>query len=393
MEKRTLWIHAGGSKTGSSALQNFFELNTEYLNAQGFTYTNKVNIQSDREITSGNGLLLYEFLISSNILKEELNKIVLSYFEEFLPNALCSSEFFQNLNIASWNKLINIVEDNNIELRIVFYIRDVAPFFVSAYDQMIKRHGEWRDITEWSYEFDWEHLQSLQNLSQIFSKDKMLIYSYERSKSHLITSFLDAIGITVVNDEIFNKKTKHNKVNRSLTLKERELLRRINKEFGDKYSTEISDKLIYKNPDLVSEPEWDDSLMIQLADRYHNDIKWVNDSFFGSEAVVKIGDDISIKNSKNTLSEDDRQAVNDEVIEWCISKVKSLEINNLNNNISYVTNKLSAIDWENASNSVIPEDFNPFAYLLFNSDVLQSGESPYDHFIKYGQYEERKYQW
>ena len=393
MEKRTLWIHAGGSKTGSSALQNFFELNTEYLNTQGFAYTNKVNIQSDREITSGNGMLLFEALASSNVSKEELNKIVLSYFEEFLPNGLCSSEFFQNLNIASWNKLINIVEENYIELRIVFYIRDVAPFFVSAYDQMIKRHGEWRDITEWSYEFDWEHLQALQNLSQIFSKDKMLIYSYERSKSHLITSFLDAIGITVANDEIFNKKTKHNKVNRSLTLKERELLRRINKEFGDKYSTEISDKLIYKNSDLVSEPEWDDSLMIQLADRYHNEIKWVNDSFFGSEAVVKIGDEISINNSKNTLSEDDRQAVNDEVMEWCISKVKSLEINNLNNNISYVTNKLSAIDWENASNSVIPEDFNPFAYLLFNSDVLQSGDLPYDHFIKYGQYEERKYQW
>lgn len=42
MEKKTLWIHAGGSKTGSSALEFFFEYNTLYLKSNRFSYANKL---------------------------------------------------------------------------------------------------------------------------------------------------------------------------------------------------------------------------------------------------------------------------------------------------------------------------------------------------------------
>lgn len=390
MEKRILWIHAGGSKTGSSALQNFFELNVEYLNTQGIAYNNRANIKSDREITSGNGMLLFDSFMYKSLSKEELTDVILSYFEEFLSNALCSSEHFQILDVTSWNKLINITEENNIELRIVFYIRDVAPFFISAYDQMIKRHGEWRDMMEWSYTFNWEHLETLQKLSQIFSKDKMLIYSYERSKSHLIRSFLDAIGITVTNNENYTKKINNKKVNRSLTLQERELLRRINKEFGDKYSMEISDRLIYQNPDFASEQRWDDSLIMQLTDRYHNDIQWVNDTFFDGFPMVKVYDDSIIKESTNLLSQEDEKSINDEVLKWSLSKIKALEEDAINLTIPFVAKRLSAIDWENASNPAIPEDFNPFAYLLLNAELLKAGVAPYHHFIHYGQFEKQR---
>lgn len=391
MEKRTLWIHAGGSKTGSSALQNFFELNTEYLNTQGIAYSNSVNIQFDYEVTSGNGMLLFESFMYKSLSEEELTDVILSYFEDFFPNAVCSSEYLQHLNDEALFRLLDIGKKNKIEIKFIYYIRNVFSYFISAYDQSIKRHGEWRDITEWSQEATWDHLQAAKTFSQVIPKDNLYIYSYEHSKSQLITHFMNVIGLQLTN-EIMIEKINSKKVNRSLTSRERELFRRINKEFGDKYSTEISDRLIYKNPDFASEQEWDDSLIMQLTDRYHNDIKWVNDSFFEGEAVVKVFDDTSIKNS-NTLTDNYRQAVDNEVIDWFISKVKSLEIDSFSNNISYVTSKLSAIDWENASNPAIPEDFNPFAYLLFNSDVLQSGESPYDHFIKHGQYEERKYQW
>jgi len=391
MEKKILWIHAGGSKTGSSALQNFFELNTLYLNTNGFSYTNKVNIQSDMDITSGNGMLLFQSLMLKSISKEELTKIVFSYFQLSLPTAICSSEYLQYLNDESLFRLLDIGKKNNIEIKFIYYIRNVLSFFISAYDQLIKRHGECRDITEWSQEATWDHLQAAKTFSKVIPKDNLYIYSYEHSKSQLITHFMNVIGLQLTN-EIIIEKINSKKVNRSLTLKERELLRRINKEFGDKYSQEISDRLIYKNPNLTSEPEWDDSLIVPLSERYKDDIKWVNDSFFEGEAVVKVFDDTSIKNS-NTLTDNDRQAVENEVIDWFISKVKLLEINSFSNSIEYVINKLSAIDWNNASNSVIPEDFNPFAYLLFNSDVLQSGQSPYNHFINAGQYENRKYQW
>jgi hypothetical protein len=132
---------------------------------------------------------------------------------------------------------------------------------------------------------------------------------------------------------------------------------------------------------------------VQLTDRYHDDVKCVNDHFFEGEAIVKISNDSFTTEPQNTLSKEDEQAINDDVIEWCVSKIKSFESNNLNNGIECVIKKLSAIDWENANDPVIPEDFNPFAYLLLNTDVLQSDTAPYDHFIQFGHAERRKYQW
>ncbi|MFZ2967445.1 MAG: hypothetical protein WA080_00150 [Sulfuricurvum sp.] len=393
MEKKTLWIHAGGSKTGSSALQNFFEFNTDFLNSQGFAYTNKSGVQKEGDIGSGNGMLLFGFFMNNTLSKEELSDVLLSYFESSLSNALCSSEFLQYLTEESVLMIIDVAQENFIEVKWIYYIRNAVSFFVSAYDQLIKRHGEWRNILETSQERSWDHLQSLKLFSKVIPKDNLYVHSYELSKSKLIAHFMDVLGVKLEQD-IIQKKVNVQRVNRSLTLQERELLRRINKEFGDKYSTEISDKLIYKNPDLVSEYEWDDSLIKHLADRYHNDIKWVNDTFFNGLSVIKIYDDSLIEKSNSTLSQEDEKSIDNEVLEWCLEKIKALEENAINLTIPFVAKRLSAIDWENASNPAIPEDFNPFAYLLFNPDLLRNNVLPYNHFIQHGQFEkERVFKW
>ena len=57
-----LFVHAGGTKTGTSALQNFFEMERDQLHKLGISYENSCGIKSVHEITSGNGDPLYVML-------------------------------------------------------------------------------------------------------------------------------------------------------------------------------------------------------------------------------------------------------------------------------------------------------------------------------------------
>jgi len=54
---RTLYLHIGASKTGTSALQVAFARNAKALRGRGLHYPGKNQDAMDGKITSGNGLL------------------------------------------------------------------------------------------------------------------------------------------------------------------------------------------------------------------------------------------------------------------------------------------------------------------------------------------------
>ncbi len=384
MTNKKLWIHAGGSKTGSSALQNFFELNVDTLNKFNFAYNNRAEIDFAHQITSGNGLLLYETLQVSD--KENfLEQIILSYFDTECSNALCSSEFLQQLEDSSWKKIIEICGKLNIEIRIIYYVRDVTSYFLSEYDQVIKRHGEWRPLDEWSSQENWDHLETLKTLIHCFPKDSLFIYSYEHSKQDIIEHFLKVIELDflIVN---MHQSDKHRVVNRSLIRIEREFLKKINKLFGERYSSEISDVFIYAYPDLKAEPEDCNILVQQLSNRYLSDILWINDTFFNSEPMVSIG---NVKNSNQdktivTLN----HSIENLVVDWLLSKLAVIDFETR----TYIMDQINKAFKEDISEfDGIPKDFDPVSYLLLNQDVLLSGMDAALHYINYGKFEGREY--
>src|ERR1700676_4572331 len=112
---KVLFLHAGGTKTGTSALQNFLELEKDQLRRFGLSYENTCGIKSVHEITSGNGAPLHVMLRDAESTDDDLGRMIMSYFNE-TRRAICSCEGFEELNQKSWAKLVQVAGSLGVHL-------------------------------------------------------------------------------------------------------------------------------------------------------------------------------------------------------------------------------------------------------------------------------------
>jgi hypothetical protein len=393
MNERTLFIHAGGSKTGSSALQNFFEINTLNLEEQGYAYQNRRNIKSGYEINSGNGVLLLNVLSSATTTDDDIDRVVLSYFSE-CNHAICSSESLQHVTALGWRKLLISINRLGVKLKVVFYIRNVIPFLVSWYDQLIKRHGESRLFDKWAVEATWDHVNALRVMSDELPKESLYVFNYDREKTRLISSFLNFIGV----DGSFeiNQDDRDRQVNRSLTNQERNVLIAFNKVLGDALSQQLSDFFVSENPDLSAETVSYSKATTQfLIDQYKDEVHWVNNAFFSGQSLVSVLPVESIEKisrEKSEINPEGNCAIKKQILDWSFEKILTYQVESeirllkkINNLIVFARKHIGT------SMPSVPLDFDAFAYLLINRDVFYAGMDPVDHYVNYGSSEGRLY--
>ncbi len=393
LNNKTLFIHAGGAKTGSSALQNFFELNKNELKSYHLDYENSQKLLFEQEHIFGNGMYLFDKLNDANLNDQDLDIVLASYFSQS-SKAVCSNEYFQALNEATWQKLIASSNRLKIKLVIIFYIRDVAPFFLSVYDQVIKRHGEYLPITTWADNWPWEHLDTLKILINFKDTIKIKVVSYDANKSNLIGSFLDLIGLD--SNYIIREEDKSRIVNRSLTEIERNILLSVNKEFSDKFCGEITDLLIYNNPNALYSQQYDEHLLTYLTTRFQKDVDWVNDMFFEGESIVAVLNPNQLATKKiNLITEKTSEGI---VVDWAIQKLKTQKQDVERFLLSALRKAIEKLieDSKNRTNSSntyagIPSDFNGLMYVLLNPDLLIAQVDPYKHYANHGKSENRIY--
>jgi hypothetical protein len=393
MNERTLFIHAGGSKTGSSALQNFFEINTLNLEEQGYAYQNRRNIKSGYEINSGNGVLLLNVLSSATTTDDDIDRVVLSYFSE-CNHAICSSESLQHLTALGWRKLLISLNRLGVKLKVIFYIRNVIPFLVSWYDQRIKRHGESRLFDEWAVDAEWDHVNALRVMAEELPKQSLHVLNYDQEKKRLIRSFLDIIGVDA--SLKVDQDDQVRLVNRSLTNQERKVLIAFNNVLGDALSQQLSDFFVSGNPDLSAETVSYSKTTTQfLLDRYNDEVDWVNNTFFENKPIVSI---LPIEpTSHHTYEEQNVNplqsgVINKQVYDWSLAIMKMFR----DDSEQRIKQKLSKLydAARNHSGNVypgVPDDFDAVAYLLINKDVFYAEMDPVQHFINYGKLEGRAY--
>ncbi|MCF8007931.1 MAG: hypothetical protein K9K84_11035 [Methylovulum sp.] len=387
--ERTLFIHAGGAKTGTSALQNYFEINASQLENIGFAYKNRLNIKSEYEITPGNGMLLYKSLCSTTCV--DIDALVLSYFGR-CDNAICSSEFFSDIDAYNWKRLIKSTERLGISLKVVFYVRNVLPFFLSSYDQNIKRSGECRPFDEWVEKATWEHARTLRVIRNELHPLNVKVRHYDKIKGDLIRSFLDILGI---HRSFYIDSTDHRRqVNRSLTNEERDILITLNKAGNMSHCSELSDLFVYTNPNIQEEMVLCNNKTIEaLLVRFSNDVDWINTNFFDSQAITSVLSSESVKkfSEKKAITESvhHHNAINI-AINWGLEKIKTVK-EEICCSIWDTLNKSTQYDAAQFHRLDIPADFDPIAYLILNPDVLFAGDDPVHHFIHYGCQDGRRY--
>lgn len=147
---RTVFLHIGVFKTGSSALQVFFAKNQEQLAADGVTYPSLSNLNGAKRglVSSGNAAYLARSLMEPDApmalpqqKEDQLRKFEQSLVKETDNNLLFSSEFFSYVSAASFHTLKEIANRIGFRLKLIAFAREQTSYLESLYIQRVKRGG------------------------------------------------------------------------------------------------------------------------------------------------------------------------------------------------------------------------------------------------------------
>lgn len=383
MTDKTIFIHAGGSKAGSSALQRFFYSNALRLVSFDFAFENRRR--------ANNGLILYKALSSALTTDNEIDSLVLSYFGQ-CSRAICSSEFLQLMDARGWRKLLESLERLGIALKVIFYVRNVLPFLLSNYDQVIKCSGESQLFDQWAITAGWHHAEALRVFANELPQSCLQVLHYDQERENLIRGFLDILEV----DSTFevDKNDLRRLVNRSLNKEERRFLLEVNKALGQSYSKELTQLLISINPNELAEPvSYQQATADTLLDRFGSEVDWVNNTFFNGQTVVSVLP-IEPENDKCKSSLPkcpQHNGIQRHVLNWALEKLKTIQSETEQRIVKTLNNAAQGDSGQ--SHPDLPVDFDALAYLLINPDVLYAGFDPVQHYLIHGKQEERVYRY
>ena len=283
---KKIFLHIGAGKTGSLALQNWLFNNSKILEKKGIYYpTFNQNITNKYQITSGNGNYFIQ------ILREGKLRELLSTFTKRSENLLFSSEIFQSLTDTELELLNTIAQEYNYDITVILYIRDLYDMVYSSYLQLIKRHMYFND-----FEYFCQEIKSVQQFDVLYKYekifDKMEVVHYDAYIEEGIEKPL--CKILNLNIDSVNSMIK-TKVNRSLDVFEAELLKQVNRIFGeelgkrdDNFSIKLSDSLIFANPEKKTEIFYSHKVYTILTNRFSKDIDYINKKYLFNKSELNV---------------------------------------------------------------------------------------------------------
>ena len=271
---KQLYLHIGLGKTGSSALQSWLSLNAELIALQGIDYADIVPEVKFGESLSGNGIALHHACVEQDCDRLE-DLLTSTYF--FTPGnkvAIVSCELLQGLSLSKIRTIKDICDKNAIEVTIIAYVRSVYEWLYSTYVQFVKRASHTHSFGAQDEDLNFAPFHDcLLRYFEIFG-EKMTVLNYDSAKKNIYASFASVTGIATDSLKPLNIR-----VNRSLSFEEVEILRRINALHNGAFSTQISNFVISKNPQVRSRVYYDSTLVARVRESSKGAVQWINDQF------------------------------------------------------------------------------------------------------------------
>jgi len=282
---RVLIVHAGGSKTGTTSLQNFFDLHVDRLNEAGIAYYNRVGVRSPYSPTSGNGWPLLELMNAADPDEAAFDALLDAYLGAG-ATGLLSTERLERTAADGWRLLLARARAKGIGIRVVYFVRDPVPYFVSRYDQAIKRHGETRDFLPWFEEEPWWHFEFLRRVEAFRGEIDLALFHYPEGGGDTVATVARLLGVEAGADGGGRKYD----ANRSLTGRERRILRYLNAAYGSEPAISLSTFLLERHPHVVPEKMRDPAFVRAVERRFRAACEWINERYFGAP-TLRIDDD------------------------------------------------------------------------------------------------------
>lgn len=382
-ERRTLIVHAGGGKAGSSAIQSALGRAVDCLAEVGISYAHAPTTSSPYEITSGNGIHLYDHVVQS-----ELTSKTADLVESFIGDhatGICSSEYLGSMAKSLWKRVLHVAADRNIDVKVVYLVRSPIGYVAASYNQDVKRGGETRSIDEYARDASWQHLDDLEKLTSFLDDTRLRVINYDIVRGDIIGAFLNAWPeLEPAKPCLQNLESIT--VNRSLSPAELEVMRRVNARIDGSLGPQISDRIIFDQPELKTRLHVPDAVAGVLRRKFTKPTTWINSRFFAEAAApLRVSAGVSVGQVVHDETTERALAV---VLDWALGRLAESHAD-----ITSIRKRLLEIDWHNATNDAVPADFDPVAYIFINEDLLRSQTPPYEHYIFNGSAEHRQYRW
>ena len=259
LRPRSLLVHVGHGKTGSSYVQSALAGSRDTLRDHGIAYPiaeDRARAAQDGGISSGN--LRY----TAGALRALLNTPQAQEAEQVL---ISSESLFPTLTRGGEGFLAEAqAAVPGIEVKVLLYIRDPMDHAVSCYHQDVKRGGFTGSFAQSLA--DYNIPQKVGSFLRLFTDAgvDVAVRNYARHSKAILPSFENWLGLPGGSLALPPVE----RVNRSLTLGEIELQKAFNVHFGKEARRFVSDPLCTHLPEIRSElPPLAESDLVTFLDR------------------------------------------------------------------------------------------------------------------------------
>lgn len=252
---KTVVLHAGAGKTGTSAIQTWLARNQRRLERHAIFYPpppEGLGSAAKGKITTGNASLLVDYTRQRRLPVPFDEAAFFAWLDGVLRHPadtiLFSSELLPGGDRRKLAELKAYLEERGCRVRVVYAVRNAADHVFSKWGQMVKRHGCYMDWEQFSREPTVPFLRVLDSFSKVFGSEAIEVINYERSKHDIVRRFLATVTSADLGD------TRVETINRSLSAHEIELMRDFNKAVHqetqdtivrDRLASSLSDYFIY----------------------------------------------------------------------------------------------------------------------------------------------------
>jgi hypothetical protein len=380
--RRDLVVFTGTHKTGSTALHRYLAANRQILADLGVRY----EMPGFQQGFFGNGQSLFDLLYLQQPKLAEVDKELEAYLAGS-ERAICLSEDLTRFGPKEWELLSATFLRLGIRPRFLTFVRNVSSYYSSLHSEMAKAGLTSKSFAEFCTSNHYAYvLRSLKNIAEIFGTVAMSVCHYESIASAIDRPLLELLG---VNDTQLDRSVLARRVNRSLIDHELDLMLRLNAATGGRHAVELTELFTERRPEVHRPVRFSPAVLAMLEARHAKDVEWVNATFFRGEDTLQVSSANLVPERESTIDLQLRIEINDDFVVWCLKRMNS----NHRQGVDFVSSRLKSIDWGNSHHASIPENFDPVAYLILNKDLLNSQEKPFEHYIRYGQFERRRTSW
>ncbi len=226
---KTLHIHIGTPKTGTTAIQFFCRENAALLQKEGYCYpTFPFDYSGSNK--SHNGWFLLGALKDENgrrdTKQEEINfregmDIVKKHFLKY-DNVILSHEGIwrkadveKNGNKNFWQMMMQEAKEAGFQIHVIVYLRRQDKYFLSNWNQRVKRVGAKETIEEYSKRIDRDRLHyydKLERISAVIGKENVTVRCFDIEKFEggtIYSDFLSIFGITLTEEYILSQEVRN----------------------------------------------------------------------------------------------------------------------------------------------------------------------------------------